>query len=198
MTMALAFRHLPPEVEAARQTLAATCKDAMPTRKAWLSRVLLYVVILAIGAVVGSAAIASGVVSPADKEFWRAGMTAIAVLSGFMVATMVFTGKIEAGKSLSITEFREVARKISYLLLYQFVTLANHFTCLFAMFMTPAIASHWPEYAGTMGVVCLTLFFASIARSVFIPLQIIELHRFTHAAMMRDKSEEAAKASGAM
>lgn len=158
-----------------------------------MGRVALYLVLLAIGTVVGSLLIQLSIVSPIDKDFWRAGLTAISVLSGFMVASMVFTGKIEAAKSLSLSELREVAAKSNYLLLYQIGTLANHLACLSLMLLVPSIAAKWPIVGGSVAVLCLGLFFVSIIRSVFIPLQIIELHRFTHAALLRDKREEAAK-----
>ena len=125
-------------------------------------------------------------------------MTAISVLSGFMVATMVFTGKIEAAKSLSVTELRDVAAKSTHLLLYQFGTLVNHLMCLSGMFVAPSVATRWPVAAESVAVVCLALFIVSIVRSIFLPLQIIELHRFTHAALLRDKRDEAAKGSDGM
>ncbi len=198
MTMALTFRHLPPEIEAARQTLVAACKDAMPTRRARSNRILLYFVTLLLGVAIGTVLVSFAIVVPTDKDFWRAGMTAISVLSGFMVATMVFTGKIEAAKSLSLTELRDVAAKAAHLLLYQFGTLGNHLVCLFAMFLAPSVATRWTVAAESVAVACLALFVVSIVRSIFVPLQIIELHRFTHAALLRDKREEAVKGSEGM
>jgi hypothetical protein len=198
MTMALTLRHLPPEIESARQTLVAACNDAMPTKRARLNRVLLYLVTFLLGIGIGTALVSYEVVMPADKELWRAGLTALSVLSGFMVATMVFTGKIEAAKSLSVTELRDVASKATHLLLYQFGTLVNHLVCLSGMFVAPSVAIRWLVAADSVAVVCLALFFVSIVRSIFLPLQIIELHRFTHAALLRDKREEAVKGSEGM
>lgn len=191
MTMALTFRHLPPELQAARETLAAARKDAMPTKDARMGRVVLYFILLAIGACVSATLVYFGIVSATDKDFWRAGLTAISVLSGFMVATMVFTGKIEAAKSLSLSELRDVASKANYLLLYQIGTLANHLVCLSMMLLVPSLATKWPLAGSPIAVACLALFFVSIMRSILIPIQIIELHRFTHAALLRDKREEA-------
>lgn len=193
MTMALSFRHLPPEIEAARRTLSAACKGAMPTRRAWLRRVISYVAIIFLGVLVGSFLVSFGVVTPTDKEFWRAGMTAVAVLSGFMITTMIFTGKIEVAKSLSVTELREVAAKVTHLLLYQLGTLSNHLICLFAMFVVPSVSARWSFAGESIAIACLALFFASIVRSIFVPLQIIEIHRFNHAALLRDKRDEAEK-----
>lgn len=191
MTMALTFRHLPPELQAAKETLAAARKDALPTKDARMGRVVLYLILLAIGALVGTALVYYSIVSSTDKDFWRAGLTAISVLSGFMVATMVFTGKIEAAKSLSLSELRDVASKANYLLLYQIGTLANHLVCLSMMLLVPSLAAKWPMAGAPIAVACLGLFFVSIVRSILIPIQIIELHRFTHAALLRDKRDEA-------
>ena len=191
MTMALAFRHLPPELQAAKETLAAARRDALPTNEARKSRVALYLLLFAIGTLAAAPLVQLGIVSATDKIFWRTGLTAISVLSGFMVTTMVFTGKIEAAKSLSLSELRDVASKVNYLLLYQIGTLANHLVCLSMMLLAPSIATKWPTVGSPIAVLCLGLFFVSIARSALIPVQIIELHRFTHAALLRDKRDEA-------
>jgi hypothetical protein len=180
------------------QTLAAARKDALPTRDVSMGRIVVYLVSLAIGAAIGSALVYYGIVLPTDKDFWRAALTAISVLSGFMVTTMVFTGKIEAAKSLSLTELRVVAGKSNYLLLYQIGTLANHLACLSLMLLVPSLASKWYLYGSAIAVACLALFFVSILRSVFIPIQIMELHRFTHAALLRDKRDETEKDAGTL
>lgn len=191
MTMALTFRHLPPELQAARETLAAARRDALPTKDARFGRFVLYCFLLAIGAAAGLTLVYFGIVSATDKDFWRAGLTAISVLSGFMVASMVFTGKIEAAKSLSLSELRDVTSKANYLLLYQIGTLANHLICLSLMLLVPSLAAKWPISGSPIAILCLALFFVSIVRSILIPIQIIELHRFTHAALLRDKRDEA-------
>lgn len=196
MTMAISFRHLPPEVESALQTLTASRKDALPTKDVRMGRLVVYAVSFAIGAAIGAALVYFGIVRAGDKDFWRAALTAISVLSGFMVTTMVFTGKIEAAKSLSLTELRVVAGKSNYLLLYQIGTLANHLACLSLMLLVPSLATKMPAYGSVIAVGCLALFFVSILRSVFIPIQIMELHRFTHAALLRDKRDETEKEAG--
>jgi len=198
MTMALRFPHLPPEIAAAEKTLKAAYGEAVPTGQAKMARVMWYLGTFAIGALVGWGLLRLGVVVAAEKDFWRAGTTAVSVLSGFMVATMVFTGKIEAAKSLSMVELREVTSKINHLLLYQFGTLANHFLCILAMFILPSIATKYPLVGSGGAVLSLGLFFVSVVRSVFVPLQVIELHRFTHAAILRDKRDEAGKDAGRM
>lgn len=188
-------RLIPPEVSSAIETLTAARRDALPTSDARRSRVAFFLVTLAVGSFLGLMFMAIGLVGAGDKDLWRAALTAISVLSGFMIATMLFTGKIEVAKSLSLSELRDVASKSNYLLLYQFGTLLNHFLCLIVMLLMPAVSLRWPLVASSVAVMGCGLFFVSLTRSVFIPLQIIELHRFTHAALLREKREEAEKTS---
>ena len=189
MTMALSSRQLPPELEAAIQTLRNAIGQALPTRKARMSRLSLYMWMLALGTIAAALAVYSGVVSPNDKDFWRSGLTALSVLSGFMVTTMVFSGKIEAAKSLSLSELREVSAKANHLLLSQIGTLTNHVICLALMLLVPSVSASLPISGSALATGTLGLFFVSLMRSVFIPLQIVELHRFTHAALLREKRE---------
>ncbi|BDU17508.1 hypothetical protein [Lysobacter auxotrophicus] len=193
MTMALFAPQLPPEFQAAKETLRAARTEAIPTKAARRARVAGYVLLLVGGCCLAAALMAIGVLSADQKDFWRSGLTAISILSGFMVATMVFTGKIEAAKSLSLSELRDVAAKSNYLLLYQVATLANHLVCMPLMLLTPSVAERSANAGAVCAVLAFGLFFVSIVRSLLIPVQIIELHRFTHAAMLREKRDEAKK-----
>jgi len=183
-------RFIPPEVSSAVETLTASRQEALPTSVSRRTRVAFFLATWAAGNLLGLFLISIGLVDASDKDLWRAGLTAVSVLSGFMIATMLFTGKIEVAKSLTLSELRDVASKSNFLLLYQFGTLLNHFVCLIVM---PSLNSRWPAVAPSIAVVAFGLFFVSMARSIFIPLQIIELHRFTHAALLREKREEAEK-----
>lgn len=184
---------IPPEVSSAAATLSAARKDALPTPAARRARVAFFLMTWAVGSFLGLLLLELGLVAPGDKDIWRASLTAISVLSGFMIATMLFTGKVDVAKSLSLSELRDVTLKSSYLLLYQFGTLLNHFSCLIVVLLIPSVNLRWPSVAPSVAVVGCGLFFVSLVRSVFIPLQIIELHRFTHAALLREKRDEAGK-----
>lgn len=192
MTMAL-YDHLPPEFRAAKETLQATRSEVLPKKRDWWARMIGNALLFIGGCAVSITLFSLGVVTISDKEFWRSALTAISILSGFMVATMVFTGKIEAAKSLNLAELRDVAGKSSYLLLYQIATLANHLVCLPLLLITPAVAAISQNTGMAIGIVALGLFFVSIARSLLIPVQILELHRFTHKALLREKRDEASK-----
>ncbi|HET8636596.1 MAG TPA: hypothetical protein VFL96_07085 [Acidobacteriaceae bacterium] len=182
---------IPPEVSSAVATLSAARQDALPTSAARRARVAFFLATWAVGSWLGLLLLELGLVTPSDKDIWRASLTAISVLSGFMIATMLFTGKVDVAKSLSLSELRDVTLKSNYLLLYQLGTLLNHFSCLLLMLLIPSVNLRWPSVAPSVAVAGCGLFFVSLVRSVFIPLQIIEIHRFTHAALLREKRDEA-------
>lgn len=186
----------PPEVGAALETLRAARSAALPSAKARWGRRASYGLAWLIGTGVGFALVRVGLISPGDKELWRACLTAISVLSGFMIATMLFTGKIDVAKSLSLSELRDVSGKANYLLLYQFGTLLNHVLTLGILLLLPAFVTRWPLAGHWGAAVACGFVFVSLSRSVLIPLQIIELHRFTHAALLREKREEASRTDG--
>lgn len=190
MSLVTDMRRVPPEFEAAMQTLLATARDAFPVTGALRLQVETYFLMLLAGAAGGAWLVALNVLEPTVQDFWRGATTVLAVLSGFMVTTMVFTGKIEAAKSLSITELRQVTQKVNYLLLYQLVTLANHLLAILVLLIVPFAATRSSILGVVLAVAGLGLIAASVCRSLLIPVQIIELHRFTHAALLRDKSKE--------
>lgn len=193
MTMAIFADQLPPEFKAAKETLKASRDDALPTRGTRLARVAGFVLLFVGGASIGAVLLSVGVITAEQKDLWRSALTALSILSGFMVATMIFTGKIDAAKSLSLVELRDVAGKVNYLLLYQIGTLANHLVCIPLMLLTPSIADVSPVAGVIFAIVSFGLFFVSIARSLLVPVQILELHRFTHAALLREKRQEASR-----
>ncbi|MEB1942416.1 hypothetical protein VDR83_11105 [Xanthomonas campestris pv. campestris] len=186
---------IPPEFESAKNTLRAASRDARLGANGFKAQLGGFIFMFLIGAVSGFLLISYGLIKPEVVDFWRAGATALSVLSGFMIATMVFTGKIEAAKSLSLSELRIVSGKINYLLLYQLGTLINHLFCILLMLVVPLVGvqSYWGGI--TVATLCCALFFVSISRSMLIPIQVIEIHRFTHAALLRDKKNEVSAAA---
>ncbi|WP_146092717.1 hypothetical protein [Xanthomonas arboricola] len=189
---------IPPEFESAKNTLRAASRDARLGAGGFKAQIGGFIFMFLIGTVSGFLFISYGLIKPEVGDFWRAGATALSVLSGFMIATMVFTGKIEAAKSLSLSELRIVSGKINYLLLYQLGTLINHLLSILLMLVVPLVGvqSYW---GGIMvGTLCCSFFFVSISRSMLIPIQVIEIHRFTHAALLRDKKNEVSSAAEGM
>lgn len=113
-----------------------------------------------------------------DADVLRAVMTAVAILAGFMITTILFTGRPNGLASLNSHELREVRDKISYLVLSQCLTLASHISCV--LFCLACISifngeAHLPLWVG----VAVAGFVAnSIMRASILPLQIWEVHAF--------------------
>ena len=80
---------IPPEVSSAAATLSAARQDALPTSAARRARVAFFLATWAVGSWLGLLLLELGLVAPSDKDIWRASLTAISVLSGFMIATML-------------------------------------------------------------------------------------------------------------
>ena len=81
-------------------------------------------------------------------------------------------------------------KKSNHLLFSQWITLINHIASLLGVAVILAIGESQP--APSYWIVCgvVGLFLLSFLRSMLIPIQIIELHRFVHAALLREKQDE--------
>lgn len=119
-------------------------------------------------------------------------VTVVAILAGFMITTILFTGRPNGLSSLNSHELRAVREKISYLVLSQCITLACHIAC--ALFSLCLIAFYGkslsiPSWSSFLlaGFVAL-----SVTRSAVLPLQIWEVHAFSIDVEISEKikSEE--------
>lgn len=192
MTMSISFRHLP-EIGAARSTLSAANSDMVLAGSSRRARFAVFISLFSIGVCACAAALQFGLIDTPDRAFWRTCIMVLAILSGFIITTMVFTGKIEAFSLLSYSELRTVTNKITHLLLFQFGTLLNHLCCIAFVFLVPTISAHQPILSDGFAAIAIGLLAVSMFRSLLIPVQIIEIHRFNHAAMLRDKRAQTEK-----
>lgn len=182
------------ELRSAWDTLRNARRDAMPLPHQCDKRRRDHLALLLLACAVAWINHWTGLLTASDTDFWRGCMTALAVLSGFMIATMVFTGKLEAAKQLSYNQVQEVTRRLSGLLLFQFYTLGNHLLALACVAVLPMIAHRAPLLTDIATAFTITLATMSAMRSVLIPLQIMELHRFNHAAILAEKERDAQEA----
>lgn len=185
-------KYLPDEVQSAISTLKLSLASAMPTREALVRSVAFYAWLFCVGSWLGLASWGLGILSLSQSDFWRSAMTVLSVLTGFMITTMLFTGKADASKSLTFEQLKSFCSKSNYLLVSQFTTLLNHIFCIIMIWLSTAAA----QFSG-VNIWCDSLlpplfgFLAvSLLRSVLVPIQIIELHRFTHAALLNEKKKE--------
>lgn len=118
-------------------------------------------------------------VSIINADFLRALLTVMAILTGFMITTILFTGKPNGLAALNSQELKDVRDKISYLVLSQCLTLISHIVT--ALFCLTCIAFF--SFVRTLplwaAVILAGLLLNSLMRSLILPLQIWEVHAFS-------------------
>lgn len=113
-----------------------------------------------------------------DEDVIRAVVTVVAILAGFMITTILFTGRPNGLSSLTSHELRDVRDKVSYLVLSQCLTLASHVACVLFCLICIGIFDDSMKLSIWVGVVLSGLVFNSIMRASILPLQIWEVHAF--------------------
>lgn len=186
---------LPDDVRSALDTARLALASSGLSRSGRGRYVAFYLVIFAIGALAGSYLQSRGSLTAANGDFWRTALTVLAILTGFMITTMLFTGKAESSKSLSLEQLVAFSEKSNHLLLSELATLGLHVIGIVAVLAITAIGRDaglaW--LANLLVVITSGLLLLSLFRSALIPLHIIELHRFAHAALLAEKRAEIAK-----
>lgn len=128
-----------------------------------------------------------------DGDLLRAALTILAILCGFMITTILFTGKPNGLSALNSDELQIVRDKVSYLVLSQCITLVSHIiSSLFCLFSV-AISADGTQLPLWVGVVWGGLICNSLLRAMILPLQIWEVHAFALDVEISErlKSEQA-------
>lgn len=113
-----------------------------------------------------------------DEDVLRAVVTVVAILAGFMITTILFTGRPNGLSSLTSHELRDVRDKVSYLVLSQCLTLASHVACILFCLIFIGLFDSSAKTPVWVGIVLSGLVFNSILRASILPLQIWEVHAF--------------------
>lgn len=190
LAMPLSDKFLPDDLLAAARTIKNAAREAAPSPGVWLRYSFFYGVVFALGCIAGMLLQRLGVISSTSADGWKMATTLLTIVTGFMITTMLFTGKVEAAKSLNSVQVEQFTQKSNHLLFSQWITLVNHIVSLLGVAVILAIGDS--QLSCAYWVVCgvVGLFFLSFLRSMLIPIQIIELHRFVHAALLREKQDE--------
>ncbi|MFD1069941.1 hypothetical protein ACFQ2D_08350 [Luteimonas composti] len=178
-------------VSAARVVRAAAC-DAAPAGAVWVRYVGFYGLLLLVAGGGGYLLQKHGWIA-ASADGWKAVITLLTIVSGFMITTMLFTGKVEAAKSLHSVQLKQFVRKSNHLLFSQWLTLINHIVSLGVVGAVTGLHESAASVAYWLVPVAFGVLALSFVRSMLIPLQIIELHRFVHAALIDEKQREEGK-----
>lgn len=191
---------IPDEWRSAGATLREMFSEVNLARS-WVKHLIGFLAVWSSGAIIGGLVwqglylqLVTGGVGGVDG-WLKATMTMTSVLAGFMITLMLFTGKTEAWKTLSLEQAQLFSQKATYLLLSQFVTLLNHIIVIVTCVVWFLAAAQGRALETMPVVVALSGFLlVSLFRTLLVPLQIAELHRFALTAMLADKEDEIRKA----
>lgn len=188
-----AMNKFPDDVQAALVTIKVATSEAWPHRAMRSRYAAFYLWVFATGSWLGSLAVLMFGLDGGNSEIWKNTITALSVFCGFMIATMLFSGKIEVAKSLTLEQLRHVAAKSNHLLVSQMATLGCHFLSLASVSIVTGFHDVSPALSGYVIPVAFGFLAVSIIRAMLIPVQIIEIHRFVHAALLEEKRREISK-----
>lgn len=186
---------VPDEVQSATASGANLLSVATRTSHFWLKQTLGILLPFAMGAAV-SRWVVGMVIQPVQlqslKEVIVGILTFVSVLAGFMVTLMLFTGRTDGAKLLDARKTPAYVDKMTYLLFSQASALAVHIACAAACLAWMLLYG-----VGAKGPAVIWLFHfnfgllaVAMAKSLLLPLQIYELHRFEFDALLDQKRAE--------
>jgi len=190
--MSISDHVVPDDIVSAARTVRAAACDAAPVGAVWVRYLGFYGLLWLGGGALGYYLQRAGWIS-GSADGWRTVITLLTIVSGFMITTMLFTGKVEAAKSLDSLQLTRFARKSNHLLFSQWLTLINHICSLGVVGALTGLHQSAPVAAYWLVPIAMAMLTLSFVRSMLIPLQIIELHRFVHAALIDEKQKEEGK-----
>lgn len=193
---------VPDEWQTAGAVLSEVVRSASRTSHFWLKQAVGFGLPFAVGSALCYLALNSGGVlltaSPHVARLASAVIAFAAIVSGFMITLMLFTGKVDGHNDVAAERVHEFKAKVCYLLLVQGLSVLAHvLTALSAVtwLILHTVGTDEPHLRYVMMVMC-GMAMISVTRTILVPLQIFELHAFTLDAMVRTKIE-ASKARSA-
>lgn len=166
----------------------------------WLKQAFALVVPVCVGYLISHVVISVGATgkAPDFKDFISNCLTISSVLAGFIVTLMLFTGKTDGAKSLTIDQAPIYIQKVTYLLFSQCLSLNIYILCMLCCLAwlcmnglnTPS------EILTQVFKLCCGLMTACVVRTLLLPLQIYEVHQFELQGFYDEKLEEYRKSIG--
>ena len=189
---------LPDEVQSAAQAAGHMLSVVRETSHFWLKHSVASAVPFAFGTAIAWLLLPSQIDPTkvgALKDVVTGILTFVAVLAGFMVTLMLFTGRTDGTQSLTVDSAPHYVRKVTYLLFSQALTLGYHIACILMCIgwliaqsaAVSAAASKWLLLA-SFGMLALSMF-----RAMLLPFQIYEVHDFELSAMVSEKNSAFAR-----
>lgn len=181
------------EIQSAFQAARHMFRTAKTTSHFWLKHLTGIAIPAAIGISIGIWIISFEKNSSESlKDIISSILTFACVLTGFIITSMLFTGKVNNGKSLTVDQVPEYKNKITYLLFSQVLSLSIHVTCIALCFSWLCVRVVSPDHAVYQALIVLIFgtVFVSLFRTVLLPFQIYEIHLFELDALHEEKIKE--------
>lgn len=194
---------VPDELQSAAQAGVKLFSAAAQTSHFWIKHAIASAIPFLVGAALAYGFVRLGVRPGSEgavKDVLTAVLTFSAVLSGFVVTLMLFTGRTDGAGALSIDAAQTYVAKVTYLLFSQAITLIVSLVCgLCCVGWLLINASLAPDAVAKVLFIAVFGFLAlSTLRTLVLPFQIYELHNYAlenlvaekHAAFEQELAEQ--------
>jgi len=180
----------PDEWVSATRSLVDMYSTASKTNRAGLKLVMSIGLPAAVGLILGFL-FTPGLLPSSAGGFAKGILPFAGILAGFVVTLMLVTGRTDKADKLDFEDAQEFRDKVIYLLWSQALTLLSHMgTAIVAIIVLIADAgsSNWALWV-TVPILFAALT-VSLTRTLLLPLQIFELHRFVLDMTIAEKEQE--------
>ncbi|EIU4985882.1 TPA: hypothetical protein ACQGUY_006332 [Pseudomonas aeruginosa] len=131
-----------------------------------------------------------------DKDLLESISTFCGVMIGFVITSMLFSGRSEHADGLSLEQARAYIWKAKYMLLSQINTLFSYIFCLaFCMAALFCLKMDMLLSQKILAATAISFLSMSIYRTVLLPFQIYDVHSFSLDSLLEEKRSEAAAQS---
>lgn len=120
-------------------------------------------------------------------DFYSTAITVLGILSGFLMSLMLFSGRLSGAESLNYESSQLYRNKILYLLWSQTITLVIYILTAFLCMLWFAVAK---EYQPVVSVLVSGGLATSMVRSLLLPYQLVDMHKFSLDILVKSKLRE--------
>lgn len=182
---------IPDEWIRASAVLKDMCSNLARSESSVIKQISAFVVPVVLGGVFGKFAFV-GIEPPALEPIMRSTLQFLAIVTGFMVTLMLFTGKAENTKILTSDDLRKYSKQVRFILFFQTMTLLNHLVTAVLILVWMSVASHpsWEIWLPYLTISIFAMLFNSLLRTFLLPMQIYELTSFGLESLIKERTKD--------
>lgn len=116
-----------------------------------------------------------------------------AIVIGFVITAMLFSGRSQAAEHLSLEQAKTYVIKTKYILLSQIFTLISYLFCIAFTLLSIVIKNAEISFISSKILFCLSIgyFILGVYRILFLPFQIYDVHDFSLNSLIKEKEKSA-------